>query len=246
MSTSTNIDLFNLALSFINHTQKHLFITGKAGTGKTFLLKQVRENISKQYAVVAPTGVAALNAGGITIHSFFQLPPMDLCLGKERLVENIRFNAKKRLLLHNLELLIIDEVSMLRADTLDAIDAILRTVRQQPGVPFGGVQIVYIGDLLQLAPVVKDADWEVLRSHYKSPFLLDAKVFSQTEPVCLVLEKVYRQKDSAFICLLDRIREGSRDAETISRLNAYCLPHSESDIQWRAIRCKKACQKYNN
>ncbi|MBD0365861.1 MAG: AAA family ATPase, partial [Flavisolibacter sp.] len=180
--------LFSLAAGFVNSTSQHLFLTGKAGTGKTTFLRYIRENTFKKIAVVAPTGVAAVNAGGVTMHSFFQLPrgmylpvkqaPDKNTGGQEvvtenTLLKNIRFNSNKREIIRELELLVIDEVSMLRADMLDATDAILRHIRRLPDLPFGGVQMLYIGDLFQLPPVANNADWQLLKEHYKSPFFFD-------------------------------------------------------------------------
>lgn len=163
--------LFSLATRVINHTGKHLFLTGRAGTGKTTFLRHIVRTTPKKTVVVAPTGVAAINAGGVTMHSFFQLPfgmyisdasdyageeySGSQIVNKRTLLKNIRFNNEKRQLLRELELLIIDEVSMLRADALDAIDTVLRAFRNKPRLPFGGVQVLYIGDLFQLPPVLK-------------------------------------------------------------------------------------------
>src|SRR5689334_20835606 len=166
--------LFQLAVRFVNQTNRHLFLTGKAGTGKTTFLKYIRENTFKKMAIVAPTGVAAINAGGVTIHSFFQLPfgpflptqknNWEVFNGKvnnqHSIFKNLRLSGAKRDLIRELDLLVIDEVSMVRADMLDAVDAVLRHVRRQPLVPFGGVQMVYIGDLFQLPPVVRNDEWE--------------------------------------------------------------------------------------
>ena len=177
MSNPEPYSIFDLAASFVLHTDRDLFITGKAGTGKTTFLKYIREHSPKKTVVVAPTGVAAINAEGVTIHSFFQLPFGSFLPGRQRglqqrpstgtdlhtLLANQRFNKEKSQLFQELEMLIIDEVSMLRADMLDAMDGILRHFRKKPHVPFGGVQVVYIGDLYQLPPVVKDEEWEMLQ-----------------------------------------------------------------------------------
>src|SRR5688572_27519373 len=206
MEMDTSNDLFDLAVQFINQTSKPLFLTGRAGTGKTTLLRYIRDTTYKKMVIVAPTGVAAINAGGVTMHSFFQLPfgpyiPVRTGGWNEKIQVNdpqsifkgIRFNAEKRELLMELELLVIDEVSMLRADMLDATDQILRHFRQQPLTPFGGVQVLYIGDLFQLPPVVKNDEWEVLKEHYNSPFFFDAHVIRQAPPLYLELKKIYRQ-----------------------------------------------------
>src|SRR5690606_6552402 len=163
-------EAFLQALAFVNYTNQHLFLTGKAGTGKTTFLKYIREHCLKKMAIVAPTGVAAINAGGVTIHSFFQLPfGMYLLTGKtvlggeyqqvhnkNQLLGKLRFQKAKRELIQELDLLVIDEISMVRADVMDAIDAVLRSVRRKPHLPFGGVQLLLIGDLFQLPPVVKE------------------------------------------------------------------------------------------
>src|SRR5580692_5576549 len=220
MLTDTNNPVFDLAVRFVNQTSRPVFLTGRAGTGKTTFLKYIRENSFKKMAVTAPTGVAAINAGGTTLHSFFQLPfgpflpsiqqgwnaESPAYSDPNSLFRNIRFNATKRELLQELELLIIDEISMVRADTLDAVDAILRHFRDQPLLPFGGLQLLYIGDLFQLPPVVKDDEWELLKQYYGSPFFFDAKVIAQAPPACLELQKIYRQSEARFINLLNSIR----------------------------------------
>lgn len=176
---------FIQAVSFVNQTNQHLFLTGKAGTGKTTFLKYIRENCYKKMAITAPTGVAAMNAGGTTLHALFWLPfgtfiedyPLNWneqdshIYNKSRLFSTIKLTKQRRAILQELELLVIDEVSMVRADTLDAIDVILKSVRRDMR-PFGGVQMLFIGDLYQLPPVVRDHEWQVLRDHYTSAFFL--------------------------------------------------------------------------
>ena len=230
--------LFALAAGFINHTSQHVFLTGKAGTGKTTFLKYIKENSFKKMAVVAPTGVAAINAGGVTMHSFFQLPmgtylptkqPVFTESGAEvvnepALLRNIRFNSSKRELLRELELLIIDEVSMLRADMLDAMDAILRHIRRLPHLPFGGVQLLYIGDLLQLPPVVNHTEWPLLKNYYKSPFFFDAQAVQQAPPVYIELKKIYRQSDEDFIHILNNIRNNQVTQQDLDKLHQHYQP----------------------
>ncbi|MEP7257316.1 MAG: helix-turn-helix domain-containing protein [Flavitalea sp.] len=229
--------LFQLAVRFVNETGKHLFLTGKAGTGKTTFLKYIRENSFKKMAVIAPTGVAAINAGGVTMHSFFQLPfgpfiptqhsgwNADTAITDlHSLFKNIRFNAEKRKLLQELEMLVIDEVSMLRADMLDAMDLILRHFRQQPLMPFGGIQMIFIGDLFQLPPVVNNEEWEILKNYYKSPFFFDALCFQQSPPLYLELKKIYRQSESGFISILNNIRNNQASAADLDRLHTYYHP----------------------
>ena len=229
---------FKTAVSFITGTNKHLFITGKAGTGKTTFLKYVQSNSRKRMAVVAPTGVAAINAGGVTIHSFFQLPfgafvPAGRhgwngfesgINNRETLIKNLRLTSAKRDVIKELELLIIDEVSMVRADLMDAIDAVLRHVRRQPHHPFGGVQMVYIGDLFQLPPVVNNTEWEVLSEHYATPFFFNSKAVEQATPVYIELKKIYRQSDRIFIDLLNNIRNNCCTQQDLDTLHYYYKP----------------------
>jgi hypothetical protein len=238
MSTDTNNAEFQLAIQYVNQTARPIFLTGRAGTGKTTFLKYIRENSFKKMAVVAPTGVAAINAGGVTMHSFFQLPfgpflpTATRGWGPEEagftdtnsLFRNIRFNAAKRELLQELELLVIDEISMVRADTLDAVDTILRHFRQQPLLPFGGLQVLYIGDLYQLPPVVTDAEKELLKAYYPSPFFFDAQVIRQAAPVYLELKKIYRQKEGRFIEILNNIRNNRASWEDLERLHDNYQP----------------------
>lgn len=230
--------IFQKAVAFVNQTNRHLFLTGKAGTGKTTFLKYIRDNCIKKTAIVAPTGVAAINAGGVTIHSFFQLPMgtylptsqgnWDAYEGRvtneHSLFKNLRLNAAKRQLMQELDLLIIDEVSMVRADTLDAIDAVLRSVRQQPMFPFGGVQVLYIGDLFQLPPVTKQDEWRLMQPFYKSPFFFDALCLQQSPPVFIELKKIYRQSDEAFISILNNIRNNCCTTEDLQHLHRYYKP----------------------
>lgn len=231
--------MFQLAADFVQKTNRHIFLTGKAGTGKTTFLKYIKEQTFKNTVVVAPTGVAAINAGGVTMHSFFQLPfgPFipgtkrgfgeedDFGMDRHALFRSIRFNHDKKMLLQELELLIIDEVSMVRADSLDAIDAILRHFRNQPLLPFGGVQVLFIGDLFQLPPVVPDAEWQLLREHYASIFFFDAKVLEQAPPLYVELKKIYRQNEASFIDLLNGIRNNDMTAEQFGLLDQRYKPH---------------------
>ncbi|HWK04475.1 MAG TPA: helix-turn-helix domain-containing protein [Puia sp.] len=238
MVTDTSNPIFDLAVQFVNQTGKSVFLTGKAGTGKTTFLKYIRENSFKKMAVVAPTGVAAINAGGTTLHSFFQLPfgpyvptpqpgwdkDHSGVTDPNTLFSNIRFNGNKRELLQELELLVIDEISMVRADVLDAVDAILRHFRQQPLLPFGGVQMLYIGDLFQLPPVVSNEEWELLKPHYKSPFFFDAQALQQAAPFYLELKKIYRQNEAGFINILNNIRNNRASRQDLDQLHEYYQP----------------------
>src|ERR1044072_1971763 len=240
-STDTSNHLFQLAVRFVNQTNRHLFVTGKAGTGKTTFLKYIRENTFKKMAVVAPTGVAAINAGGVTMHSLFQLPmgsfipAMQTGWNSDKnfntphtLLKNLRINNDKKQLLQELELLIIDEVSMLRADLLDEIDCILRHVRKKQHEPFGGVQMLYIGDLFQLPPVVKNDEWDILRQQYRSPFFFDEQALQQSPPLYLELKKIYRQTDEEFIKVLNNIRNNKTTQADLDLLHKHYLPGYES------------------
>lgn len=238
MATGGDVNiLFDQAYSFVNYSNRHVFLTGKAGTGKTTFLRHVREHTSKKMAIVAPTGVAAINAGGVTMHSFFHLPlgiyvpsaqggftsGSALVTTPHTLFKNIRFNREKIKLINQLELLVIDEVSMMRADMLDAIDTILRRFRNNPR-PFGGLQVLYIGDLFQLPPVAGREEWEVLRAHYRSPFFFDAHVIREVCPVYIELEKVYRQRDATFVNLLNNIRNNRCTPDDFALLQQYYKP----------------------
>ena len=223
--------LFSTAADFVNNTSRHIFLTGKAGTGKTTFLKYIKANTRKKAVVVAPTGVAAINAGGVTMHSFFQLPlgpfvPVMQKYGSDgstdqyTLFKNIRISEEKRQLFRDLELLIIDEVSMVRCDMLDATDAILRYFRKVPHSPFGGVQVLYIGDLFQLPPVMPDSQWSLLRQYYSSPFFFHSRTVEESHPVYIELKKIYRQSQQSFIDILNRIRNDEATREDLETLNA--------------------------
>ena len=229
---------FLQAVSFVNYTDQSIFLTGNAGTGKTTFLKYIRDNCPKKQAIVAPTGVAAINAGGTTIHSLFWLPfgtyiedyeidwnaQDNTIYNKKRLLGNLRFRKERRTLIQELELLIIDEVSMLRADMLDAIDTILKSVRRDAR-PFGGLQVLFIGDLYQLPPVVRNQEWTIMQHYYKSPFFFDSKVINTLQPIQLELTKIYRQNDPVFINLLNSIRKNNCTSEQLSLLNSYYQPN---------------------
>jgi len=238
ISVDTSNQEFKTALSFVNQTGRHIFLTGKAGTGKTTFLRYIRERSFKKMAVVAPTGVAAINAGGVTIHSFFQIPPGTFLptayslpdgvdqriINKHSLLSQMRMGSEKKELLRELELLVIDEVSMVRADLLDAIDTVLRFIRKKPSDPFGGVQVLYIGDLFQLPPVVRNGEWKLLEEFYESPFFFNAQVVKEETPVYLELKKVYRQKDDDFISILNNIRNNICSASDLDRLHQHYHP----------------------
>ena len=234
-STDTSNHYFHLAARFVNQTGQSIFLTGKAGTGKTTFLKYIKENTFKKTVVVAPTGVAAINAGGVTMHSFFQLPFGPFVPSQHgwnsnanSLLKNIKFNTEKRELLKELELLIIDEVSMVRADMLDAVDLILRHFRNQLHLPFGGVQVLFIGDLFQLPPVINNDEWNLLKQYYKSPFFFDALALQENPPVFIELKKIYRQNEATFISILNNIRNNRLDYEDLQLLHQYYKPNFEA------------------
>ncbi len=232
MSTTYDYNpVFKIASDFINHTDRSIFLTGKAGSGKTTFLKHIISQTKKNAVVVAPTGVAAINAGGVTMHSFFQLPFGPYLPGAQKkfngvevsdsysLFKNIRFSADKRELLRELQLLIIDEVSMVRCDMLDAMDAILRYFRKSPDKPFGGVQVLYIGDLFQLPPVARNEEWEILKDFYMSPFFFHSQAVLNSPPLYIELKKIYRQSDERFIGLLNRVRNNEALEDDLKLLN---------------------------
>jgi hypothetical protein len=231
---------FTLAAEFINNTSRSVFLTGKAGTGKTTFLKYICENTHKNFVVAAPTGVAAINAGGMTLHSLFQLPFGIYLPGyrepesrvpvtnRNSLFKNLRLSRTKRQLLQELELLVIDEVSMVRCDMLDATDVILRTVRKNQ-MPFGGVQVLFIGDLYQLSPVAGKEEWDILKEHYESPFFFHAHVVKQTSLLCIELTKIYRQSEQRFIDLLNNIRNNEVTHDNFQLLNSRLLKVGNTD-----------------
>ena len=206
------------AWDFVEHTGRSIFLTGKAGTGKTTFLKTVVERSSKRCVVVAPTGVAAINAGGMTIHSFFQLP-FSPFVPNAQIKSKFDFGKEKRKIIASLDLLIIDEISMVRSDLLDAIDSVLRRYRDRYK-PFGGVQLLMIGDLQQLTPVVTAEDERLLKPYYDTPYFFGSKALAQTDYVTIQLEKVYRQQDDTFLTLLNHIREGHPSSDDLTLLNS--------------------------
>lgn len=226
---------FDLAEQFALYTRKHCFITGKAGTGKTTLLKRIVELTQKNVAVVAPTGVAAINAGGVTIHSMFGLPltcfvpgndyvDLNLATNRRRLMhEHLHFRRNKLRVLRELDTLIIDEVSMVRCDILDAMDFIMRTVRRCDR-PFGDVQVLLFGDMHQLPPVVKEAEWEILKPSYRSPYFFDSLVWPQLQAAEIELQTIYRQSDARFLTLLSHIRNRKMDQDDYDRLRERYNP----------------------
>lgn len=238
-NTPINISPAELAAKCINQTNKPVFLTGKAGTGKTTFLRKIIEHTHKNTIIVAPTGIAAINAVGVTIHSQFGVPFGLFIPDSSYKIENtntkintpftmvkhLNMRDQKRKLLQELELLIIDEVSMLRADLLDTIDFVLKNIRRQQHKPFGGVQVLFIGDLMQLPPVVKEEEWNVLRNYYKSIYFFDAQVLRNEKPVYIELDKIYRQSDNTFIDLLNNLRNNKVTQANIDLLNSYYKPN---------------------
>ena len=218
---SENAEL-RTAWDFVENTGRSIFLTGKAGTGKTTFLKTVMQRSRKRPIVVAPTGVAAINAGGVTIHSFFQLPFSPYVPGA-KVESRFDFSKEKRKIIASIDLLIIDEISMVRADLLDAIDAVLRRFREH-GQPFGGVQLLMIGDLAQLTPVVTPEDEHMLKPYYDTPYFFGSKALQQIDYVTIQLEHVYRQQDESFISLLNEVRHGHPSADALEKLNSRVRP----------------------
>lgn len=249
MSTAPTQDTATLAANFINYTARHVFLTGKAGTGKTTFLHNIIKKTHKRAAIVAPTGIAAINAGGSTIHSMFQLPFgafVPKVVPGTKLPDNVHYNTpstlskhlgmtrRKRNLIEALELLIIDEVSMLRADLLDAIDFVLRSVRRNPA-SFGGLQLLFIGDLYQLSPVVKNNEVELLSQFYQSFFFFDALCLKDNPPVYIELEHIYRQSDPVFINLLNHLRNNQVSQQDTDLLSSYYRQNYEPSAEDNSI-----------
>ena len=231
------IDLNNAelqqALQIIQYTRRSLFLTGKAGTGKSTFLRYICQQTKKKHVVLAPTGIAAINAGGSTLHSFFKLPfhpllPNDTRYNMRNIRNTLKYNGEKRKILRELELIIIDEISMVRADIIDFIDKVLRIYCRNMREPFGGKQLLLVGDIYQLEPVVREEDRQLLRPFYASAFFFDARVFREMQLVSIELRKVYRQSDPMFINILDHIRTSQVSAPDLqmlnSRVNASPLP----------------------
>lgn len=232
MSDNKQIDL---ARTLVETTDAHIFLTGKAGTGKTTFLRRLRRDSPKRMVVLAPTGIAAINAGGMTIHSFFQLSFSPYIPDSGSVQSDFNLRASKLRVIRTMDLLVIDEISMVRADLLDAIDNALR-IHRRSNLPFGGVQLLLIGDLQQLAPVVREETWNLLRSYYDTPFFFSSRALQQTHYVTIELQKVYRQSDDRFLSLLNNIREGHADADTLAALNSRCRPDFVPDKKDGYIR----------
>ena len=236
----TENEEFKKALQIVNFTRRSLFLTGKAGTGKSTFLRYICQHTKKKHVVLAPTGIAAINAGGSTLHSFFKLPfhpliPTDSRFSNRNIKETLKYNGEKRKLIREVELVIIDEISMVRADIIDFIDKVLRIYTRNMREPFGGKQLLFVGDIYQLEPVVKEEDRQFLRPFYPSPYFFDAHVSRSFKLVSIELRKVYRQSDSTFINILDHIRTNMVTANDLQLLNNRVAAVSPSDSNGLSI-----------
>lgn len=228
------------ALQLVQFTHRSLFLTGKAGTGKSTFLHYIAQTTKKKYVILAPTGIAAINVGGATLHSFFKLPfhpllPNDRRYSTQQLRNTLKYNSEKIKLIRELELIIIDEISMVRADIIDFIDKILRVYSHNMRIPFGGKQLLLVGDVYQLEPVLKEEDWQLLQPYYPSKFFFDAHVFRSFQLVCIELQKVYRQRDDKFISILDHIRTSTVTNTDLSLLNQQVGQHQPMDAHQLSI-----------
>lgn len=236
--SAENIDLNNPelqnALQILEFTRRSLFLTGKAGTGKSTFLRYIASTIKKKHVILAPTGIAAINAGGATLHSFFKLPfhpllPNDSRYSARNIRDTLKYNSEKRKLLREVELIIVDEISMVRADIIDFIDKVLRIYNRNMREPFGGKQLLLVGDIYQLEPVLKEEDRQLLQPFYPSSFFFDTKVFRQMQLVSIELTKVYRQSDPVFINILDHIRTSKVGTADLAMLNQHVGTALEND-----------------
>jgi len=244
----TNIE-FNYASDFVKHTDRLVYLTGKAGTGKTMFLKYLRETTTKNTVILAPTGVAAINAGGQTIHSFFQIRPSVYVPDDKRLrtradigdedkstiYDHFKYFKERLEIIRGLELLIIDEISMVRCDLIDVVDKLLRVFRRRENEPFGGVQVILIGDTFQLPPIADFEQWNLLQPYYKSPFFFSSKVIEQNKPIYIELKKIYRQNEQEFIDLLNRVRINQITVNEFKLLNSKYNPTFTPDGQTNYI-----------
>ena len=232
MTTIEHNEIFDLAYRFVTETSENIFLTGKAGTGKTTFLKYLKEHCSKNIVVAAPTGVAAINAGGVTLHSLFQLPfhPFLPTSGnKTGLLSKIRYNKQRQQLLRKMDLLVIDEISMVRCDVMDAIDTVLKSIRRNHNLPFGGVQVLCIGDLHQLSPVAQNQEWNILKEYYDSPFFFDSHAVKEQMPLLIELNKIYRQKEESFVALLNKVRNNEMGVDDFEDLHLRYMPGFRPD-----------------
>ena len=231
-------EVFDLAYRFVTETSENIFLTGKAGTGKTTFLKYLKENCSKNIVVAAPTGVAAINAGGVTLHSLFQLPfhPfLPTSASKSELLGKMKFASRRQEIMRKMELLVIDEISMVRCDTMDAIDTILRSVRRKHELPFGGVQLLCIGDLYQLPPVARREEWSILQEYYSSEFFFDSLVIKEQMPMLIELNKIYRQKEDSFVYLLNKVRNNQMNSDDFEDLHQRFYPGFRPSVEEKFI-----------
>ena len=233
----TNVE-FNYASDFVKHTNRLVYLTGKAGTGKTTFLKYLKETTTKNTVIVAPTGVAAINAGGQTIHSFFQIRPSIYVPNDKRLrtkadiddtdkstiYDHFKYSKERLEIIRGLDLLIIDEISMVRCDLIDVVDRLLRVFRKRESEPFGGVQVILIGDTFQLAPIARSDEWDILKKFYKTEFFFGSEVIKNNKPVYIELKKIYRQNEQVFIELLNRVRVNQINQTELNALNAKYNP----------------------
>jgi len=239
ITSDTKLDLDNKewqdALQIVNFTRRSLFLTGKAGTGKSTFLRYVAGHTKKKYVILAPTGIAAINAGGSTLHSFFRLPfhpllPNDARYDRRHIKETLKYTGAQQKLLRKVELIIIDEISMVRADIIDFIDKVLRIFTRNPE-PFGGKQLLLVGDIYQLEPVLKDDDRQLLQPFYPGSYFFHAKVWQQMPIVSIELQKVYRQTDPQFIAILDRIRNNTATPTDLTSLNSRVITENSKDSE---------------
>lgn len=236
----TNNPEFQNALQIVEYTRHSLFLTGKAGTGKSTFLRYICANTKKKHVVLAPTGIAAINVGGATLHSFFKIPfhpllPNDVKFSEKNIRETLKYTGEKRKIIREVELIIIDEISMVRADIIDFIDKVLRIYTRNRHEPFGGKQMLFVGDIYQLEPVLREEDRQLLQPFYPSPFFFDAHAFRQMHLACIELTKVYRQEDPQFISLLDRIRNNTITQSELALLNSHVSSTTKEDGQQLAI-----------
>ena len=238
------------ALQIVNYTRRSLFLTGKAGTGKSTFLRYVADNTKKKTVILAPTGIAAVNAGGSTLHSFFRLPfhpllPNDSRYNRRNIKETLKYTSVQRKLLREVELIIIDEISMVRADIIDFIDKVLR-IYTRSYEPFGGKQLLLVGDIYQLEPVVKEEDRQLLQPFYPSAYFFNAKVWQQMPIVSIELRKVYRQTDDRFISILDRIRNNTATAADLAALNARVTEPAQQEGLGIILAARRDIVDYTN
>ncbi len=238
MQSIEHNEVFDLAYRFITETNENIFLTGKAGTGKTTFLKYLKDHCIKNTVIAAPTGVAAINAGGVTLHSLFHLPfhpYLPTTENTKELLSKVRINKKQQQLLRKMELLIIDEISMVRCDVMDAIDVILKSIKHNYQQPFGGIQLLCIGDLYQLPPVVQNQEWNILSEYYNSPFFFDSHAIKEQMPLLIELKKIYRQKEESFVELLNKIRSNNMTPSDFEALHLRYQPGFIPNFQEKYI-----------